>query len=507
LDGVTKRENAQVQLADSSRASVEVEPFTNYFVGRVGKDLRGGATTIRAMATSVVRQLGDTFFTHHLSQHAESFGLATEMWFANRNYRLMAQVAGTQVTGDSTAMLSVQQSSAHYFQRPDRGTLGNGILTGGYDSSLTSMRGLGAYARFSHDQGHVLWEVSTNLRTPGFENNDIAYLSRADYWWMSANIFPQWTKPTSWYRNLFFIAGGQQQYNFEGDLTNRQGQLFGYIELPNYWQAETFWIYRPSVFDDRLSRGGPLLRVPSSNFWSAFVSSDSRKAVVANAQGNLGCGDGVCSQDVSVSLQLRPASNISLSLGPELGWDRTRSQYVTTVEDPTATAFYGNRYVFADLVQHSISMNTRFNVTFTPNLSFELYAQPLIASGQYSHYKEFTAPRALERLVYGQDVGTVSVTQASEPGDADVYTIDPDGAGPAASFDVTDPSFTFRSLRGNAVLRWEYMPGSTLYVVWTRSASSDLTRGAIDFGTDARALFQGPATNIFLVKLNYWLPI
>jgi hypothetical protein len=506
LDAATRRESALVQLADSSRARVEVEPFTNYFVGRVGMDLRGGATTVRVMATSVVRQLDDTFFTHRLSRHAESLGLATESWFDKRNYHLMTQVAGTQLAGDAAAMLLTQQSSAHYFQRPDRGNGGNGLLSSGYDSSLTSMRGLGAYARFSREQGHVLWEVSTNLRTPGFENNDIAYLSRADYWWMSANVFPQWTKPTSWYRNLFFIVGGQQQYNFEGDLTDRQAQLFSYIELPNYWEAQTFWIHRPSVLDDRLSRGGPVLRRPSSNFWSTYISTDSRKAVVGDVSAFLGCdGDGNCSPNASLSLKLRPASNISLSLGPSWERDRTAYQYVTTVDDPTATTFFGKRYVFADLVQHSISMDTRVNVTFTPNLTFELYAQPLIASGQYSRYKEFAAPRELKRLVYGEDIGTVSVQHATQPGDADIYTIDPDGAGPAASFEVTDPSFTLRSLRGNAVLRWEYLPGSTLYLVWTRSASSDVTRGSINFGPDAGALFQGPATNIFLIKLNYWL--
>ena len=459
-----------------------------------------GGVTVGAVAVYVVRSVADAFFTHLLRRPAESVGLATRVWLNTRNYRLMAQAATAQVVGDSAAILLLQQSSAHYFQRPDRGP--------GYDSSLTSMRGLGAYARFSREQGHLLWELSTNLRTPGFENNDIAYLSQADYWWMSANIFPQWTKPTSWYRGLFFIVGGQQQYNFEGDLTGRQGQLFGNIELPNYWSIETFFIHRPSTLDDRLSRGGPVLRVPSSNFWSAFVSTDSRKAVVADLQGDVSCnGDGDCSHDASVSLQLKPASNVSLSLGPSISRSRTQNQYVTTVDDPTASAFSGRRYVFADLVQNTLSMDTRVNVTFTPNLTFELFAQPLIASGQYSRYKEFAAPRQAQRLVYGEDVGTVAVQPATQPGDADVYTIDPDGAGPAASFDITDPSFTFRSLRGNAVLRWEYLRGSTLYLVWTRTASSDLTRGSIDFGTDTRALFRGPATNIFLIKLNYWFGI
>ncbi|KKW41948.1 MAG: hypothetical protein UY92_C0012G0027, partial [Candidatus Magasanikbacteria bacterium GW2011_GWA2_56_11] len=115
----------------------------------------------------------------------------------------------------------------------------------------------------------------------------------------------------------------------------------------------------------------------------------------------------------------------------------------------------------------------------------------------------FAAPRARRQLVYGRDVGTVSV----QPGTPDTLTIDPDAGGPAASFRVVDPAFTFRSLRGNAVLRWEYHPGSTLYVVWTRSAASSLSRGAIDFGDDARALLRGPAENIFLIKVNYRLGI
>ena len=185
-----------------------------------------------------------------------------------------------------------------------------------------------------------------------------------------------------------------------------------------------------------------------------------------------------------------------------------RSQYVTTVPDPTATAFYGNRYVFADLVQNTIAMNTRFNITFSPNLTLELFVQPLIASGAYSRYKEFAAPRGLRRLVYGADVGTDSIKPGNPSlGVRDSIFIDPDGGGPAARFVIVDPSFTLRSLRGNAVLRWEYRPGSTLYLVWTRSGSSSLTRGAIDFGDDSRALFRGPSENIFLVKVNYWLGI
>ncbi|MBI3981424.1 MAG: hypothetical protein HY337_00820, partial [Gemmatimonadetes bacterium] len=486
------------------RTGVTVEPFTNYFVGRFAKDLRGGATVLRAMGTSVARDLDDPYFRDRLTRRAESVGFATDMWFANRNYRLMAQVAATQATGEPAAILRLQRSSARYFQRPDRANGSNGFLSDAYDSSLTALRGFGAYARFARDQGSLLWEVSTNVRTPGFENNDIAFLSRADYWWMSGNVMKRWTKPTSWYRNVFVIAGGQQQYNFDGDLTDRQSQIFAYVQPLNYWDVNAFWIHRPSLLDDRLSRGGPVLRRARSDFWSASVATDRRKPIVVNLFGNVGCtADGDCDRTLGLDLELRPAPNVALSLGPSLGRDESQTQYVTSVADPTATSFFGRRYVFADLVQRSLSMNTRVNVTFSPDLTFELFVQPLIASGEYSRYKEYAEPRSERRLVYGADVGTVSVT----PADRDRYTIDPDGAGPATSFDVTDPNFTLRSLRGNAVLRWEYLPGSTFYLVWTRSSASELTRGAIEFGEDARALFRGAAENIFLIKLNYWLGI
>jgi hypothetical protein len=507
LDAATKRERATVQLAGGSRTDVTVEPFTNYFVGRVAKDLRGGATVIRAMGTSVVRDLGDPQLADRLSRHSEAFGLSTESWFGHRDYRLMAQVAATQVVGDSAAILALQRSSARYFQRPDRGQGSNGLLSDAYDPSLTTLRGLGGYARFARESGNLLWEVSTNFRTPGFENNDIAALSRADYWWMSANVFPQWTKPTSWYRQLFFIAGGQQQLNFDGDLTDRQVQLYGYLQPHNYWNVNAFWIHRPSLLDDRLSRGGPVLRRPGIDFWSTNVSTDSRKPVVLNLSAEVGCSqDRVCSPTTSLTVQLRPASNISLTVGPSYAVDHLKYQYVTAVDDPTATAFFGRRYVFADLRQRTLSMETRLNVTFTPDLTLELFLQPFIASGAYTSYREYDAPRTARRLVYGRDVGTVAV-QPAHGDTAAVYTIDPDGGGPAAAFQVTDPSFTLRSLRGNAVLRWEYLPGSTLYLVWTRSSASELVRGTIDVGPDTRALFRGPAENIFLIKVNYWLGI
>ena len=500
LDAVTRREQALVQRSDSSRVDYTVEPLTNYFASQVAKDLGGGATQIKMMGTSVYRSLGDSFAVSNLSRHSEALGMGVTSWWGKRTYDLNLQLASTRIVGDSAAMLQVQTSPRHYFQRPDRGEP--------LDSTRTSLTGLGAYARVARDNGGLQWEVSGNMRTPGYDNNDITFFRNADYIWMSANILPLWTKPTKWYRQLLFILGGQQQYNFEGDLTDRQTQLYAQMQTLGYWNISSFWIHRPSVLDDRLTRGGPVVRRAGSEDFYLNVNSDSRRTVVANTTGDISCDrEGYCNRTISLQLQVRPASNVQVSLGPSFSRAASGTQYVQTVPDTFAKAFYKNRYVFAGLVEKTVAMETRLNVTFSPVLTLELYMQPLIASAAYSGYREFAAPRQQRKLIYGVDIGTDSVV-AGSAGSPTQHWIDPDGPnGPAPKFEIDDPSFTLRSLRGNAVLRWEYHPGSTLFLVWTRSGSSQLTRGDIDFSDDAGALFQGPSSNIFLLKVNYWLGI
>lgn len=121
-----------------------------------------------------------------------------------------------------------------------------------------------------------------------------------------------------------------------------------------------------------------------------------------------------------------------------------------------------------------------------------------VASGGYANFREFNRPRTLERSVYGVDKGTIAFANGS-------YTVDPDGAGPAVPFSFANPDFNFRSLRGSAVLRWEYHPGSTLYLVWTQTRSASETVGDLELGRDLRGLIGTPPENIFLVKVSYWL--
>jgi hypothetical protein len=236
------------------------------------------------------------------------------------------------------------------------------------------------------------------------------------------------------------------------------------------------------------------------------LSSDARSRAVADF--TVQVGRGVNSDTHTVILQpglaLKPATNVFISLSPTISWDADAAQYVETVADPTATAFYGNRYVFAFIKTRTISLDTRVNWTFNPNLTLQVYTQPFISSGAYSAFREFARPRTWHKLVYGQDIGTIVRTPATATTNAQ-YTVDPDGTGPAAPFTFDDPNFTFRSLIGNAVLRWEYRPGSTVFFVWTQNRTGSDPTGTLDFGAQNRAIFRDRPTNVFQVKVNYWI--
>lgn len=493
LDAVTARERADIRVG-ATALQQEVEPATNYFVSRISRDLANGNLRLGGIVTSVVRNFEDQQLASALNKHSEGAGVDAEYWWANRKYHLIAQYAFTNISGEPGAVARAQRHSARYLQRPDRE--GDRI-----DLNATSMQGLGAYMRMAKESGDWRWEASYNARTAGFENNDIANLSRVDYHWYHANINRRWTKPGKFGRGGGVTLGGQQQFNFDGDLTGRQLHASAWIELPFYWEIGFWGALKPETFDDKKTRGGPVVTNPSERDMEFFFTTDRRKRAYASVNSwRYALEDGGIVKAVGPSVTWNPASNVSLSLGPNFSVSDTKSQYIREVTDATATSFYGKRYVFSDIESKTLSMNTRVNVTFTPTMSLQLFAQPYISSNSFSNWKEFARPRTVDKLVYGKDIGIVTTNGRD-------VTIDPDGRGAASSFTFRDPDFTFRSLRGNAVFRWEYKPGSTVFLVWTQNSSSEVVNGELDFGRDRKALFDGPTNHVFLVKLNYWLPM
>jgi len=511
LNALTRREVASVIETDGTPLKQEVEPLSNYLVGRATKDYHNGNLVIGGIGTSVVRRLGESALRDRLTSHAESFGGDVVLTWDKKNYQLLASAMLSNVSGDSAAIERVQHSSARYFQRPDRAVGGDGWFRSGlfnssYRPGATSLRGLATYLRMAKDGGAFNWEAQANVRSPGFEVNDISFLSRADYAQFVGNVAYNWTKPTRWYRDAAFILGAQQAQNFDGDLTNRDVHVYLQSQTPQFWRWNVWALHNFQTYDDRLLRGGPVGVLPRVDVYSANLTSDSRRRVVLNANPRFQRNaEGGFQSAISTSLRWKPMSSVQVTFGPSYNLTRGVQQYVTTVEDPTATAFAGNRYVFSSLVQKTLSLDTRLAVTFTPNSTLEMYVQPFMASGAYSDFKEFDAPRQLRKSIYGRDRGTITPTVGAD-GLVTGYTVDPDAAGPAAPFTFDNPSFDTRSLLGNVVYRWEYRPGSTLFLVWTQARNDELSYiGNLDFARDRTALFATHPDNIFLVKVNYWL--
>lgn len=504
LDAVASRETARfVAGPGTPQLGQVVEPLTNYFVGRVRKDFNQGATTVGTILTSTTRRLGgDTVVTDRLRSSATAVGMDWNHRWHQREYGWRGSIVASDIEGSPAAIARAERSSAHFFQRPDRRVTRDGLFGVRYDTTATALRGYGLYTRLAKENGDWLWETAQNWRSPGFEVNDLAFLDRADYRWMNVNVGRQWTTPTSWYRNIFTSVGGQQQFNYDGLRTDQQAQFYYGLEFLNYWNLRTFAIYHPTVDDDRLTRGGPVVKRTGYTFGHVQVSTDPRRRAVFDV--SVEAARGVSSPTHSFTLQpgvaIKPAASVFIQFSPFFNVDSDAAQYVTAVEDPTATAFGGDRYVFAFIRTRTVSLDTRLNWTLKPDVTLQLFAQPFFASGDYTRFREFAAPRVIRKLDYGSDVGTIARDAATGE-----YTVDPDGAGPASPFSFDDPNFTFRSLRGTAVLRWEYRPGSTLFLVWTQQRSGQAAFGDFDLDRDYSALFRDRPDNVFLVKATYWI--
>jgi hypothetical protein len=503
LNAVTSEERAHYLPSSGADETTQVvEPLTNYFVGRVNKEFRGGASTFGGIFTSTARRTDDPLVNERLRGHAEALGFDWYHSWDRRNYSLRGSALLSNVGGSPEAISRTMRSSAHYFQRPDRQVTSDGLFDTRYDPTASSLRGYGFHTRIGKDGGGRLrWEAMTNVRSPGLEVNDLAFLNRGDYILFNGNIGGNWTTPTSWYRSIFNSVGGSTRYNFDGDRIGSTLQAFYGMQFLNYWNLRLFGIHETAAYDDHLTRGGPVVRRPGSTIGNVTVSTDARSPVVLDFQVQAAQGtEGTRSLTLRPGFALKPSPNVFVQLSPSYSYDEDVAQYVTRVPDSTASAFFGDRYVFAFIEKKTLSLETRVNATFTPNLTLQLYAQPFVASGEYSAFREFAAPRGIDKLIYGEDVGAIRYDEVAR-----LYEVDPDGAGPAQPFTFLNPDFTARSLRGTAVLRWEYRPGSTLYFVWTQERSGRDPFDSFGIGAGRSLLLDDPATNVFQIKATYWI--
>ena len=497
LDAVTMPEDARYVKGsgEDEVLTAQVEPLTNYAVGRAERNFVSGQGFAGGFLTTVHRSLADSVLQDLLHEQAYVGGADFEYSWADQNWIVSGYGALSHVRGSAEALAATQKSSARYFARPDADYLsfdpGRTQLTG-HTLQLALQKAGGGRWRSS------LWYMQTS---PGFEVNDLGFQSRADYRVVSPYLAYQVNEPDRFFRNYGVYGFGYSAWNFGGTHVGADIQLNAYGTLKNFWSLSGGVGASPWTMNDRLTRGGPLARSPASVYASLEVGTDSRKDLSFNTSANLRqYAEGGWSHRLSGSVEWRPTPALQLTAGPELSRSYDVAQYTRAVPDPLAEATFGTRYVFASLDQTTLSVPIRLNWTFSTDLSLQLFAQPFVSAGDYSGFKEFAAPGTFDFARYGSERGQIERTEKGR------YRVDPDGPGLAAeAFTFRDPDFNYRSLRGNAVLRWEYRPGSTLYFVWQQQRSGTAPVGDFGFERDYGALLQAPAENVFVVKLTYWL--
>ena len=491
LNALTAREHAQYVDEDGERFETEVAPLSNFLVGRARRELREGQTVIGGMTTMAARDLGDPELARRLRSSAFGGGVDFNHEWAERAWSLSGHVSGSHILGSREVLLTTQRSSARYYQRPDADYLA-------IDSSATTMTGVSARVMLAKESGeHWRGRALAASISPGFESNDLGFQSRADEFESWFDIEYVQEEPGRVLREWNLEVGPAATWNYGGDRLSTTLALEGSAELLNYWSGD-FELRRSfRARDDRLTRGGPLAAKPAWTQFEFSIESDSRRAWTLNLGGDIERGAALDGVSANLEIGYKPAPNWHLSLSPQWSHGRGSAQYVSTITDPLATRTFGRRYVFAGLVEDEISLAAHVNVTFTPVLSLEVFTRPFISSGHFTDLKELRAP------------GTYSFDQYEQTGtvnrDDEELVIDPDGPGPARPFEVEDENFTVRSLRGNAVLRWEWRPGSTLFLVWQQQREAEERLGDLNLSRDFRGLGRIRPENVLLLKVSYWL--
>jgi hypothetical protein len=496
LNALTPTERADYSDTVGAVHQSPAEPRTNYFVGRVRRDLRQGNTILGTMLTSVHRERGDPVLDTMLRRDALVGGLDLNHYYGDRSWSLDANLLMSRIQGSQDAIARAQRSSARYYQRPDADHLD-------YDPTRTSLSGAAALVSWNKTAGKH-WRGSLTYQdwSPGFEINDLGFQNAADGRAASSLVMYVENRPGKVFRYYTLFTFSNYSWNYGGDQTFAGHAFHAEGQLKNYWLGWIRGTWYPGSTDDRLTRGGPLARFPAGGNISCRVDSDGRKSTTFGAQATAAWDEaGGLIRSISPYLSIRPSSALRILLEPGLRWSRDNAQYIQAVPDPTAGATYGGRYVFATLDQTTLNLDTRIDWTFSPRLSLQFYAQPLIVSGDYFEVKELSRGASYDFDVYGRDRGTIV------PDGSGGFVVDPDDGGPAAAFNVPAQNFNFRSLIGNAILRWEYRPGSALFVVWQQHREAVASEGDFRFSRDFKGVWKAPAENVLAVKVTYWLGV
>jgi len=490
MESVTANEKATIDN-NGERRKESVEPLTNYFVGRVLKDFKKGETTLGGIVTAVNRNINDPALDF-LPTEAYSGGIDFSHSWKERTWYLKGNLEFSHIEGDEDAILELQQSSARYYQRPDATHVS-------VDSTRTSLSGYGGTLRFGRSsQKRIQFETSVTLRSPGLDFNDIGFMRYTDVIHHGSWLAYYLREPFSIFRNFYLNTNYWMYWNFSGDLLSTFANTNFNTQFKNRWRLNGSFTRISENTSTNMLRGGPSFIVPGSEELNLNISTDQSKKLAFYMGSYHGIGDVnyYHYQEYWAGVEARPLNALSISLEPVYSINNNKLQYVETCDISG-----DQRYLFATLKQKTAVFIFRLNYTFSPELSLEYYGQPFISAGKYSDYKCITDPHADHfadrfRLFQGNEISYDAKDNS--------YTFNEAGIG---NYTIDNPDFNFRQFRSNLVIRWEYKPGSTLFLVWSQGRTSSVSNGSFDYGRDFGELFDVKPHNVFLIKFSYWFSL
>ncbi|MFD1094277.1 DUF5916 domain-containing protein [Salegentibacter chungangensis] len=486
LESLTANEFADVIGEDGEEREELVEPLTNYFVGRLQKDFNDRNSYIGGMFTATHRNLENNLPMLH--NEAYSGGLDFKHNWKERTYYLEGSAVISKVKGSEEAIADTQNSIVHLFQRTDADHVE-------VDPERTSLTGTGGRLEFGKGGGdNWRYKLGGKWLSPELELNDIGFLRQADEIKQYAGIIRLFNKPTDLYRRAHIVLEQSTSFDFEGNHNRTHYELQAFMNYKNNWWTEIGGAHKPRIFINSFLRGGPRWRYNEEDYFYAFVGSDQTKKLF----GKVGYIHSDATQDnfrfreYRAGLNYQPLNSMSLSLDLSFAKNPNKTQYVAE------RSFEDNaRYILGEIDQETLSATFRLNYNINPNLTIQYYGQPYIFKADYSNLNYVLDPVAkdLNDRVAWFDEEQVSFEN-------DTYLVD-ENRDNITDYMIKNPDFAFVQFRSNLVARWEYIPGSEIYLVWSQGING---MGNVDNGINSivnNQLLRQKPTNTFLIKATY----
>ena len=488
MESLAAEEKAKVNFMGTER-DVIVEPMTNYFVARIKQDINKGETTIGGMITAVNREIptDDLLF---LPKSAYTGGFDFKHYWKDRTYYIGLNTNFSHIRGNEEAISNLQNSSARYYQRPDAKHLK-------LDESLTELTGTAASLKVGR-QGNGKWQFESSItyRSPGFEINDIGYMQQSDVIHHGTWVGYYIRKPFGIFENFFLNNNYWATMNLNGKLLSFGQNVNFNTKFKNKWNFNFSATHNGKYYSVSALRGGPALIEPGRWSYNMNINPDPRKKIrpFFGFWLNRGNQDYTNTNNFWTGLTYLPVDAFSVSLSASLNNYKKELQYVSELEMNG-----DSRYVFGSIDQKTLSFTLRLNYNLTPDLTVQYYGQPFTSAGNYTKFKRITDSKADQ---YTDRFNEFTSNQISYNNSDEVFSVDENMDG-NTDYTFDQPNYNFSQFRSNLVVRWEYMSGSILYLVWSQGRTMSDSVGEFDFNQSMDDLFDVHPHNIFLIKFSY----